>query len=98
MNNGDLISRSKAKEAIIGWDTNATDEELEWAIDRVPAVDAEPVRHGRWIKKKNCLTRCSECGTVQPYDAIGDDVIYWPCDYCHHCGAKMDGDEHEISG
>ena len=33
-------------------------------IDKCPTIDAEPVRHGRWIrcKGKSNLWYCSECG------------------------------------
>ena len=46
-------------------------------------IDAEPVRHGRWIKKE--IFHCSECDMPS--------MRRWP--YCEMCGAKMDGDEHE---
>lgn len=45
----------------------------------VPIVDAEPVRHGHWIRLSQDLSECSVCG-------------YYSRDrgnYCTHCGAKM---------
>lgn len=56
------------------------------AVDAVPAVDAEPVRHGRWIdlregSKDVPKCKCSECGYVR----IGLET-----NYCPICGAKMD--------
>lgn len=54
-------------------------------IDKQPAVDAEPVRHGRWVEVHNGLyVRCTVCKT-----AFIDDHEAWPC--CPVCGAKMDG-------
>lgn len=63
-------------------------------IMRFPTVDAEPVKHGRWIGineycKKNGYTPsglgnyywCSECGKAEPKTS----------DWCPNCGAKMDG-------
>ena len=57
-------------------------------IADAPAVDAEPVRHGRWIYKPAWSNAdwgvylCSECN--KPY--------WWNTDhYCPNCGAKMDG-------
>lgn len=59
-------------------------------IEAIPAVDAEPVRHGRWKDIGYITTAygsidtgcCSECGAVdvpiEPYD------YYCPC-----CGAMM---------
>lgn len=59
-------------------------------VETAPAVDAEPVRHGRWEKvqvwKDNPQTtlKCSICKTCQPiYEH--DDWLY-----CPFCVAKMD--------
>lgn len=59
-------------------------------IMRMPFIDAEPVKHGRWIRtSENVSTtqvqHCSECGHNTNYD--------FP--YCSNCGAKMDGGEVE---
>lgn len=59
-------------------------------IDSAPTVEAEPVRHGRWIDRNGNIVapfweryECSICG------ARSDES-----EYCPHCGAKMtDGDE-----
>lgn len=54
-----------------------------------PTVDAEPVRHGRWIFKHNPITDpksyfirivCSECNLHTGQKS----------NYCPKCGAKMD--------
>ena len=51
-----------------------------------PILEAEPVRHGRWIKEASDMFDCSECG----------ESIYWifcekKCSYsyCPNCGAYM---------
>ena len=56
-------------------------------IDRQPTIEAEPVRHGRWISfldgdhiMPERYYKCSRCGRVE----------YRQEPYCH-CGAKMDG-------
>ncbi len=50
-----------------------------------PTVDAEPVRHGRWIEAHHgSYVRCTVCKT-----AFIDDHEAWP--YCPVCGARMDG-------
>ncbi len=56
-------------------------------IRNQPTVDAEPVRHGRWIEVDvgDCCYRCSECGFIR--DAYLLDIS----NYCPKCGAKMDG-------
>ena len=62
-------------------------------INSQPTVDAEPVRHGRWIdpQPEGCMTwdkrayqQCSICGDKQ---YLSQSMIY-----CPNCGARMDGD------
>lgn len=56
-------------------------------------TDAEPVRHGKWIKadsqqyfrKHYPAFTCSECGQRK------DSQKTW--NYCPNCGARMDKDE-----
>lgn len=54
-------------------------------IIKQPTIDAEPVRHGRWIRMDDTHTRwkCSECGFVE------ESPLFMRC----HCGAKMDAKE-----
>lgn len=68
-------------------------EALFKAIDEAPVVDAEPVRHGRWIDRGDYVTTaygsldlkiCSACNA----EVTLDDYDY----YCPNCGAKMDAD------
>ena len=66
----------------------ATDKEL---ISEIPAVDAAPVVHGRWITEYWLSgyirsRTCSECGE-------GPKDSYKPGNYCSNCGAKMDLEE-----
>ena len=63
-------------------------ERLRRLLDSQPTVDAEPVRHGRWIEVDvgDCCYRCSECGFIR--DAYLLDIS----NYCPKCGAKMDGE------
>ena len=54
-------------------------------IDEEPSVDAEPVRHGRWvygITLNHEWRKCSECLVSQD--------IFGCFTYCPNCGAKMD--------
>ena len=61
-------------------------------IDEQPTIEAEPVRHGRWIKDKDGFHHCSECGenTDRQEDAFGYDISEFKTIYCGNCGAKMD--------
>lgn len=56
-----------------------------------PAVDAEPVVHGRWIPENETWGRmiCSECKVEASIDAE-DAGLYNLSNYCPNCGAKMD--------
>ena len=53
-------------------------------IRKLPAADVAPVLHGRKIEDGDigCFWLCSLCGECLPYGA----------NYCHNCGAKMDGE------
>ena len=62
-------------------------------VDKQPTVDAEPVRHGKYIGTEfdgyadGCPVyyewKCSECGCVFE----DEEPTY---NYCPNCGAKMD--------
>ena len=52
-------------------------------IENAPTVEAEPVKHGHWIKNKNNYVFhyvCSNCHEASRYAEI----------YCSNCGSKMD--------
>ena len=54
-------------------------------LGSAPTVDAEPVRHGRWIYTGFMEVKCSECSeTFHELESTN---------YCPNCGAKMDGGE-----
>lgn len=65
------------------------------ALDTVikATVDAEPVRHGHWIKEKYERPICSVCGNKGFLSII--DSITGDFPYCAWCGAKMDGGKTE---
>lgn len=62
------------------------------SIRNAPTIDAEPVRHGRWLYNSYPTVWyghgeppewvCSEC----------EERAYNTYDYCPDCGAKMDGE------
>lgn len=63
-------------------------------VRKMPTVDAEQVRHSKWIPKivKICGVehdfgmKCERCG-ADALNAEGDDFL---TDYCPNCGARMD--------
>ena len=87
---GDLISREAAM-ALARNDINRTIDCND--IARMPAVDAEPVRHGKWTAR-----RPESRGYTEEFlCSVCDRIVYMPymakeCDYeyCPNCGAKID--------
>ena len=62
-------------------------------VNAMSAVEAEPVKHGKWTQtyaswsqnydtSKNIRYRCSEC----------NGIAVWDTKYCPYCGARMDGE------
>lgn len=58
-------------------------ETVRELINDAPTVEAEPVRHGHWIKDNDEYDKCSICGNLHHYS---ESYGY----YCQHCGARMD--------
>ena len=60
---------------------------IQAMIDVAPTVDAEPVRHGRWIKDGDFLI-CPNCESeIDIKNSLGTENRK---NYCPNCGAKMD--------
>ena len=62
-------------------------------VDKAPTIEAEPVRHGRWVHAKTYYDldecNCSLCGQLMTTE-IGNRM-----NYCPNCGANMRGDTDE---
>lgn len=92
----DLISRAaliNEMESHIYWGDSVIG--LLEVAKSAPAVDAEPVRHGRWVYGEDVDIQCSECGRDAMSDWMKYTQVYSP--YCPWCGAKMAAkeDDHE---
>ena len=61
--------------------------EILHIIDSMPAIDAEPVVHGRWKRRGRAIV-CSKC--AEPY--FVDMNFTYKYSYCPCCGTKMDGE------
>ena len=67
----------------------------ESILKRIPSVDVQPVKHGRW--SRYC---CSNCG-ISKYNFISFNIVgekeyarpFGTWNYCPRCGAKMDGED-----
>lgn len=71
--------------------TNGLETAKVYIVD-APTIDAEPVRHGKWIEHHEPYTwmgytywSCSECGFECGYEK--DITIRTNC--CPNCGARM---------
>ena len=70
-------------------DTRAFEQAIGVLRD-VPTIEAEPVKHGRWVWRGGNLYECSECEAI----VVAQDYI--PIElhkFCRGCGAKMEGGE-----
>ena len=80
----DLIDREELLKTLRNFDyVKWYYRDLTDAIINMPTVDAEPVRHGKWIAQDTSRTKfmCSEC-KAKNYG--GHEK------YCPNCGAKME--------
>lgn len=59
-------------------------------IEAAPIIEADPVRHGRWIDNGDYAI-CTECSGRSATQYDGVEPIALMTRYCPHCGAKMDG-------
>lgn len=90
----DLINRNELLDAMPK-DDMLMSLDVRRYISDAPAVDAEPVRHGKWLKPSGMLPpechdkkRCSVCGNFALHDRLGRVIA---SNYCPNCGAKMKG-------
>lgn len=75
-------------------------DDVDFGVDKIPAADVAPVRHGRWIGLEYDgyadgspvydLWECSECGE----EVKGEDVPDTH-PWCYACGARMDGKDNK---
>lgn len=92
--NGDLISREatvsilRARADMALGDVKDAASFFDYCanmIEKIPAVDAEPVRHGEWIYQDDDLMSWKTCSLCRCESFTLDDA-----GYCPYCGAKMD--------
>ena len=61
----------------------------EWLAEQ-PTIEAEPVKHGRWVETEDGEWECTNCKDAVVICACGKDVTRHKA-VCPNCGAKMDG-------
>ena len=72
----------------------ATESEFIYMIDSQPAIEAEPVRHGRWIPHGDDMWLCSNCKENIIFSMHESDRTEKQR-YCCRCGARMDQEVQE---
>ena len=81
----DRLARSDAQSALLG--------RVFYILQTAPTIEAEPVRHGRWIEQEgydgDVYYSCSACGC--DWICIDGTPEENDMHYCPKCGAKMDG-------
>ena len=91
MIDADALKLSHCKECTL-YPDKCLGDDCDWGsiahINMMPTVEAEPVRHGKWIYGENLDGfdgyRCSHCMTHFAVDDVSD------YHYCPNCGSKMD--------
>lgn len=105
-----LIDGDALKDGLIDYQQKHTDslgddywivENVLLRIEEIPTIDAEPVRHGKWIKMSDAdgiYYACSECGNeLTRIESFDPQFDLFPrlksidkTNYCPNCGAKME--------
>lgn len=95
-----LIDVDSLKYSLCAGLCGAYDQCQEWChtlivIGMQPIIDAQLVRHGRWIPLDSKTAKCSCCGWWQHANTyhLPDDIAAFSGCYrfCTACGARMDG-------
>ena len=67
--------------------------EAQQKVAEQPAIEAEPVKHGKWERRAHfagssyICTNCKYVAREMP-ECMGEPIY----DYCPNCGARMDGE------
>ena len=57
----------------------------------MPTIDAEPVRHGKWIDRT--IKVSAELTNIIHVCSVCEEMAVGKYRYCPHCGARMDKDD-----
>ena len=60
-------------------------DDANFGVDKIPAADVAPVRHGRWLPFHS-----TAAGDIQ-YCSACEIGCTWKPNYCPNCGADMRG-------
>lgn len=59
-------------------------------VNQIPMIEAEPVKHARWIDPVHGVYKCSNCRSFLDFEGV--NAGRGDANYCPHCGAKMDNE------
>lgn len=62
-------------------------------VETAPSIEAEPVRHSKWMVHTPNSGRCRRIVGCAQCHAINYGGVFYHFNYCPYCGAKMDGDK-----
>jgi hypothetical protein len=60
-------------------------------VEDEPTIDAEPVRHGKWIDRT--IKVSAELTNIIHVCSVCEEMAVGKYRYCPHCGARMDKDD-----
>lgn len=88
---GNALAESDIAKIIDQYLYNQCNLTVGFAAALMPEIEAEPVRHGRWLNARisgDDFKKCSECECYIENTYFAND---YNVRYCPNCGAKMDG-------
>lgn len=93
-----LVDADEAKEALLGWETDPTDEEIEYTIDNLPTVDAVEVDTAALVAIQIALEAIRQWARVNGCDPVFDfsppevtELADYIRELLHGC-SEMEGD------
>lgn len=78
------LETNKANVNPLDYNTKATYAECITMVENMETIEAEPVRHGKWLM----ITDSKHCGVCSV--CFRQDYIDPLATHCRYCGAKMD--------
>lgn len=70
------IDADKAKSELLGWETDPTDDEIEYAIDNIPTEDVVPKSEVERLERIIETQREAICSECRKYHRLLDDCSW----------------------
>ena len=85
---GRLIDAEKLKKHYAWWEDDERRTLFDQIVDAQPTVEAEPVRHGKWIDRT--IKVSAELTNIIHVCSVCEEMAVGKYRYCPHCGCRMD--------